>query len=64
MSKDKHFFYSQLTEEERKAVDQAYNAYDDTLIHGHGIYVEGNDLAEIVVDTMARQVIANRDKYK
>jgi hypothetical protein len=56
MMPDKHFFYNQLTPEEKFAVDEAYRHMIPVLTD-QGLEVTGDDRAEELVNAIAKYVL-------
>jgi hypothetical protein len=57
-----HAYYDQLTEENQQTVDRAYRALHDELKTA-GLCIEGNDVAERVVDAIARGIIESNQPH-
>ena len=57
-----HAYYDQLTEPNQQTVDRAYRAMVDEL-RAAGLHIEGNDVAERVVDAIARGIIESNQPH-
>lgn len=60
MRRDIHQHYKQLTDSERRAVDDAFRFLLRDL-EAHGVRLVGDDRAERAIDAVARAVIESRD---